>query len=97
MRYGSAIGAGFGLLFVLANPQIHCPDPSICTTSPDKMSRGEELAGGVVGGGLLGLAVGGIYGVTRKSERWIRRPLGTTAVGASLVTRGTGIGVRLRF
>jgi hypothetical protein len=77
MLYGSIVGAGIGAIIGAATYKepppcdlaIFCPEPDI--------GRGGDALAGAIGGGLVGLAAGGLWGSAHRSERWIRRPLGS--------------------
>ena len=98
LLYGSVIGAGLG--GALAAATYKKPDCAGATwfcgdAAPHRTAT--AVAGGIVGA-LAGVVVGGLWGATHPSERWVRRSLGSgTRVGIAPVGRGATVSVVARF
>ncbi|HET9002397.1 MAG TPA: hypothetical protein VFN39_00225 [Gemmatimonadaceae bacterium] len=98
LLYGSVIGAGLGAALAAATYQK--PDCAGATwfcgdATPNR--TGDAVAGGILGA-LTGVVVGGLWGATHPSERWVRRSLGSAArVGVAPSGRGFGVRLATRF
>ena len=98
LLYGSVIGAGLG--GALAAATYKKPDCAGATwfcgdAAPHRTAT--AVAGGIVGA-LAGVVVGGLWGATHPSERWVRRSLGSgTRVGIAPIGRGAGVTLAARF
>ena len=96
--YGSVIGAGLGTVLGAATYQK--PDCAGATwfcgdAAPHRTAT--AVAGGVVGA-LAGLAVGGLWGASHPSERWVRRSSGSgTRLGLAPAGRGAVVSLSARF
>jgi hypothetical protein len=97
MLYGSIIGGVSGALIAAVSYRA----PKNCSNGETffcvKPSGGRTLdaIAGLITGGVLGFAVGGIAGVSHHTERWIHRSLGSDGrVGVS-PSRGGGTTVSL--
>lgn len=92
MLYGSVIGVGAGALLGAATYKkpkcagvaYFCPAGS-----------GIDVTAGALLGGVVGFAVGGIWGATHPTERWTRRSLGT--VGLAPVGHGVMFRISAAF
>ncbi|MFL5562949.1 MAG: hypothetical protein ACJ79K_15870 [Gemmatimonadaceae bacterium] len=92
MLYGSVIGIGAGALLGAATyKKPECA--GVAYFCPGNSSA-DITAGGLVGG-VVGLAVGGIWGATHPSERWAPRSLG--AVGLAPAAHGVMLRVSAAF
>lgn len=98
MLYGSAGGAVLGAIIGAVSyrapgpcADIFCPEPEV--------GRGGNALAGALAGGVLGLAAGGIWGVSHRTERWIRRSAGRGATLGVVPTghRGTALRVSVNF
>ena len=98
LLYGAVIGAGVGGVLAAATYQKpDCAGATWICGDAEPHRTGEAVAGGIVGA-LAGLAVGGLWGATHPSERWVRRPLGgATRVGVAPSGHGTAVSVSARF
>ena len=101
MLYGSVIGGVAGAVIGAASYK----DPGTCSSGETFFciepngGRGLDTVAGFITGGLLGLAAGGIIGVTHRTERWVRRPLGSGGRVGITPVRGGGatVAVTMRF
>jgi len=95
MLYGTLIGESAGAIAGAASYQK--PDCAGTTWFCDTGRGADAFAGGLVGG-VLGFAVGGIWGAMHPTERWVRRPLGSAAhVGVIPMARGATVTLSARF
>lgn len=91
MLYGSAIGVGAGAIIGAATyHKPKCDYPTFFGCSNNGLGRGANTLVGAITGGLIGLAVGGVYGVSHHTENWIVRSLGTPARVNFVPLRGGG-------
>lgn len=95
MLYGTLIGAGVGTIAGAASYKK--PDCAGSTWFCDTGRGADAFAGGLVGG-VIGFAIGGIWGATHSSERWVPRTLGSAAhVGVIPSMRGATLTLSARF
>ena len=77
MGYGLVIGAGAGAIYGAATWREGRGSISFFGQSSDyRPAKGMKADSGALLGGVLGSAVGGVYGRLHTTERWVRRPLG---------------------
>ncbi len=96
MLYGSAIGVGAGAIIGAATyHKPKCDYPTLFGCSNDGLGRGADALVGAITGGLLGLAVGGAYGIAHHTENWIVRSSGMPARVNFAPLRGGGAQVQL--
>ena len=97
MLYGGLIGGLGGALIGAAtyddSQNCHNGETYLCISPTG--GRSLNTIAGLITGGLLGFAVGGIAGVSHRTERWIHRPLGSGARVGISPSRGGGTSVRL--
>ena len=96
MLYGSAIGVGAGAIIGAATyHKPKCDYPTLFGCSNDGLGRGADALVGAITGGLLGLAVGGAYGIAHHTENWIVRSSAMPARVNFTPLRGGGARVQL--
>ena len=98
LLYGSVIGAGLGAALAAATyKKPECAGATWFCGDAAPNRTGDAVAGGILGA-LTGVVVGGLWGATHPSERWVRRSLGGgTRVGVASMGRGTAVTVSARF
>ncbi len=96
MLYGSAIGVGAGAIIGAATYQKpKCDYATFFGCSDNGVGRGVNAFAGAITGGLLGLTIGGIYGVSHHTENWIVRSSGMPARVNVAPQRGGGAQLQL--
>jgi len=96
MLYGSAIGVGAGAIIGAATyRKPKCDYPTFFGCSNNGLGRGADALVGGITGGLLGLTIGGVYGVLHRTENWIVRSSAMPARVNFTPLRGGGASVQL--
>ena len=91
LLYGSAIGVGAGAIIgAVTYHKPKCDYPTFFGCSNNGLGRGANTLVGAITGGLLGLAIGGVYGVSHHTENWIVRSSGMPARVNFAPRRGGG-------
>ena len=91
MVYGGLIGVGAGIAVGAATyRKPDCSGSFLCPSG-----RGLDMTAGALVGGVVGLTVGGLWGVSHPSDHWTRRMLND--VGFSPLARGRGVAISARF
>ena len=98
LLYGSVIGAGLGAALAAATyKKPECAGATWFCGDAAPNRTGDAVAGGILGA-LTGVVVGGLWGATHPSERWVRRSLGSgTRVGVAPIGRGAAVTLSARF
>jgi hypothetical protein len=98
LLYGGLIGAAAGGAFGAVAYQKPDCDSSAWICDELAPRRSASVVVGAALGAVAGLAVGGLWGATHPTERWIRRPLGsTTRVGIVPARHGATVSLVARF
>jgi hypothetical protein len=100
MGYGFVTGAAAGAIYGAATWREGRGKISLFGHSDDyRPAEGMKPESGAILGGVVGLAVGGIYGRLHTTERWVRRPLGTGALVSVMpvVHGGVALSVGMQF
>jgi hypothetical protein len=91
MLYGSVIGLGLGAVVGAATyKKPDCNTTFLCPAGP-----AIDITAGALVGGVVGLAVGGLWGASHPSDRWSRRMLND--VGLAPLAHGRGLAISARF
>jgi hypothetical protein len=91
MLYGSLIGLGAGAVLGAATyKKPDCNGSYFCPNGP-----AIDITAGALVGGVVGFAVGGLWGASHPSEQWTRRMI--TRVGIAPIERRPGLMVGARF
>jgi hypothetical protein len=98
LLYGSVIGAGLGAVLAAATyKKPECAGATWFCGDAAPNRTGDAVAGGILGA-LTGVVVGGLWGATHPSERWVRRSLGSgTRLGVAPIGRGAAVTLSARF
>lgn len=99
MTYGFLGGAASGAIIgAITYKSSNCPHGLYLGPPVDCHGASGFKAGeGALFGGMLGLALGGIYGRYHRTERWVDRPLGDGHVGMTPSARGALLHISARF
>lgn len=84
--WGALIGAGAGALIGLAEGADDCVGDECYT-------RGENVAYGALGAGMIGALVGALY----RTDRWVTVPSTGIRVGVDVTPRGAGVSMTWSF